>query len=112
MEVPLQVTYRGMPPSEALSERVREHASKLSTFHRRILGCKVAIEAPSPHHRHGGHFRVRVDVVVPGAELVVANDDASPKGEDAYAAVDGVFKNASRVLREHQKKQDDKHEGG
>ncbi len=111
MEVPLQVTYRGMPPSEALSDRVREHAAKLTTFHRRILGCKVAIEAPSPHHRHGGHFRVRVDVVVPGAELVVSNHDTSPIGEDAHAAVDGVFKNASRVLRDHQKKQDTKHEG-
>ncbi len=105
MEVPLQVTYRGMPPSEALSERVREHASKLTLFHRGILGCKVAIEAPSPHHRHGGLYRVRLDMRVPGAELVVA-DAASEKNVDAYAAVDCAFKHASRVLRDHQKRQD------
>ena len=103
MEVPLQVTFRGMSPSEALSGRVREHASKLTTFHRHVMGCRVAIEAPSPHHKHGAHFRVRVDVRVPGAELVVG-DDADPRYVDAYAAVDGVFKDAARVLREHQKR--------
>lgn len=103
MEVPLQVTFRGMSPSDALRERVKEHASKLATFHQRIMGCRVAIEAPSHHHRHGGHYRVRVDVTVPGAELVVGHD-SEPASADAYAAVDVAFKDLARVLRDHQKK--------
>ena len=102
MDVPLQVTFRGMSPSEALRDRVRQHTDKLTTFHRHIMGCKVAITAPGHHHKHGQNFRVRVDVVVPGAELVIGSG-ADPAYHDAYAAVDGVFKNAARVLREHQK---------
>jgi ribosomal subunit interface protein len=107
-DVPLQVTFRGFPPSDAIKERVREHADKLSTFHTHITGCRVAIESPGHHHKHGQHYRVRVDVSVPGAEIVVGGD-ADPSYADAYAAVDGAFRDAARVLREHQKKLQSSH---
>jgi ribosomal subunit interface protein len=103
MEVPLQVTFRGMSPSDALRDRVRARADKLSTYHRHVLACRVAIEAPGHHHQHGRSFKVRVDMSVPGAELVVGHDE-DPRHQDAYAAVDGAFQDAERVLAEHQKK--------
>jgi len=108
MEVPLQVTFRGMAPSDALRDRVRERAEKLSTFHNHIMGCRVAIEAPGNHHQHGQKFRVRVDLKVPGAELIVGGDE-DPRYQDAYAAVDGVFQDAERVLSEHQKRRRENH---
>ncbi len=106
MEVPLKVTFRGLPPSDALRDRVNEHAQKLSTFHRHLIGCNVTIESPGHHHKHGQHFRVRIDMSVPQAELVVGND-GDARYEDAYAAVDGAFKDAERVLRDHAKKRID-----
>lgn len=108
MEVPLQVTFRGMAPSDALRERVRARADKLSTFHRHLLSCRVAIESPGNHHSHGQTYRVRVDMAVPGAELVIGRDD-DPRYHDAYAAVDGAFEDAERVLAEHQKRRRDNH---
>ncbi len=46
MNLPLQVTFRKVPPSARLTVHVREKASKLDTFFGRITGCRIAIEAP------------------------------------------------------------------
>lgn len=53
MEVPLQVTFRNMPPSAAVEEAIREHAAKLEDFHRHVTGCRVVVEAPHRRHRQG-----------------------------------------------------------
>jgi ribosomal subunit interface protein len=100
MKLPLQVTFRNIPPSEPLVDYVRTKANKLDTFFGRITSCRVAVEAPHRHHHHGNHYRVRVDVTVPGAELVVGHNQ-SRCAEDAYAAVDGAFKDVERLLRAH-----------
>ena len=37
MEIPLQITFRNMPPSGAIENAIREKASKLDSFYGRIL---------------------------------------------------------------------------
>jgi ribosome-associated translation inhibitor RaiA len=81
---------------------VRRRAAKLLTFAPRITGCHVAIESPHHHHRHGRHYRVRVDLVIPGAELVVGNaPDARDSDENAYSAIDRAFDRMARRLEEY-----------
>ena len=47
-------------------------------------------------------YRVRIDVSVPGNEIVVdRNPDAGRGHEDAYAAIDDAFSLAVRRLGEH-----------
>ena len=105
MTLPLQITFRNLPVSEALSEHVRAKAMKLDTFYARIMGCRVAVEAPYQHHHHqGSHFRVRIDLTVPGAELVVGNLHTRCHG-DARSAVDDAFHDAERVLKDHVRQQ-------
>ena len=100
MNLPLQVTFRNLPPSVRLTDHVRDRAAKLDTFFGRIMGCRVAIEAPHTHQHHGFHYRVRVDLTVPGAELVAGHGD-HPGYQDPYAAVNGAFKQAERLLKSH-----------
>jgi ribosomal subunit interface protein len=100
MKLPLQVTFRNIPPSEALVDYVRTKADKLETFFDRITSCRVAVETPHRHGQHGRHYRIRVDLTVPGAEVVVGHDQ-NRCAEDAYAAVDDAFKNAERLLKAH-----------
>ena len=38
MQIPLQVTFRDMPPSDAVESRIREKADKLGRFYDRIIG--------------------------------------------------------------------------
>jgi ribosome-associated translation inhibitor RaiA len=46
MEIPLQITFRNMPPSQAIEDNIREKASKLESFYDRIMSCRVIVEAP------------------------------------------------------------------
>ena len=105
MNLPLQITFRDMVHSEAVAAHVRRRATKLDTFCGRITACHVVVEAPHRHHQHGNPFRVRIDIAVPGAELI---SDRCPAGnvnhQDMHAAVDDAFDDAERILAEYAKK--------
>jgi cold shock CspA family protein/ribosome-associated translation inhibitor RaiA len=94
-----------MGHSEAVEGHVRRRYEKLATFFDRIVGCRTAVEAPHQHHRHGKRYRVRIELTVPGKELVVSHN-ASPDlhREDAHAAVDDAFDNAERLLHDYARK--------
>jgi ribosomal subunit interface protein len=96
MKLPLQITIRDFPQSEALEARIREKAAKLEEFHPRITSCRVTVEEMRKHHQQGRHFQVNLDVRVPGKEIVVnhAHD------EDVYVALRDAFDAANRQLEE------------
>lgn len=96
----LQITFRDLPHSDALSALAERHCEKLHTFTERLLRCHVVLEAPHRHHRHGKRYHVRVDVSVPGKEIVAtraAEDDA----EDLYVLLDAAFSDLTRQLQDH-----------
>ena len=68
MQVPLRISYHHCAPSDALNALIREKALELERFYPRITSCRVVVERPGYHHRHGkgAHFRVRIEVSVPG----------------------------------------------
>ena len=71
MKTPLQVKFRNMPRSKAIEDNIREKASKLESFYDRIVSCRVIVGAPHRHHRKGKAYEVRIDLAVPGGELVI-----------------------------------------
>ena len=101
MKIPLQITFRGFSSSDALSHVIREEADKLEEFYDRITSCRVVIEQPHRHHRKGKHFHVRIDLTVPGTELVAGRDPADNEGfEDPFVAVTESFRAARRMLQD------------
>ncbi len=126
MKIPLQITFRHMPPSPAIEENIREKAAKLDELHDGIMGCRVAVEAPHRHHHKGKAYVVRIDLTVPGGELVInrepkrlvakkANGAEEPDKdfaelhepskhaahEDLYVAIRDAFNAAGRKLQDH-----------
>jgi len=100
MELPLQVTFRDVPASEAISMAVREKAAKLDRFYRRIMGCRVTIESPHRHQHKGKIYRVRIDLTVPGHKIVVGRDRADHGAhQDVYVAIRNAFNAARRQLQ-------------
>ncbi len=102
MLIPVQVTFRRMNASDALEAAVREEAAKLERFHPGIIGCRVAVEAA--HHRHvkGSIYLVRIDVTVPGSELVARSETSAPTPhENAYVAMRDAFHEMRRSLEDH-----------
>ena len=96
MQVPLQITVRDFPQSEALEARIREKAAKLEEFHPRITSCRVTVEEMRKHHQQGRHFQVSLDMRVPGREIVANR----AHHEDVYVALRDAFDSAKRQLEE------------
>jgi ribosomal subunit interface protein len=114
MTVQVQITYRDLGRTDAIDAYVRKRANKLATFAPRITACRVAVDAPHRHKQHGRHYRVRIDLAIPGAELVVARcPDIGREHEDPYAAIDDAFAHAGRLLHEHARRRrtDDRSSG-
>jgi ribosomal subunit interface protein len=101
MQLPLQVILRDIAQSDAVERYIRERAAKLDGFYDRITACRVVVEAPVRHHRKGGPFKVRIDLSVPGAELVV-NRQAR---DDLYVAIRDAFDAVRRRLEDHARRQ-------
>jgi ribosomal subunit interface protein len=105
MSIPLQISFRNMDPSPAVEARIRKKAAKLERFHDRIIGCTVVVEAPHRHQHKGKLYSVRVDISVPGKEVVV--DRAKPGDhahEDVYIAIRDAFSAATRKLEDQARK--------
>lgn len=99
MQTPVQITFRGMEKSSALEEDIHAWIQKLEQVERRITACHVVVEAPHRHHAQGRLFHVRIDLHVPGKEIVVGRDPGKdPAHEDVYVAVRDAFRAARRRL--------------
>ena len=97
MQIPLQITIRNIDHSEALETHIRDKAKKLDEFFDHIMSCRVVVEIPHKHHHQGKQYNVRIDIGVPGSEIVVNRDHA----EDVYVALRDAFDAAKRQLEEY-----------
>lgn len=107
MQIPLQITFRDLARSPAIEASVREHAEKLDRYYDRIMGCRVMVEESHKHHRRGNHFHVRVDVTLPGGELVASREpDEHHAYTDVYVAIRDAFDTMRRQLEDYARKHD------
>ena len=100
MQIPLQITIRDIEHSAALETHIRDKAAKLDEFFKHIMSCRVVVEQPHKHHQQGKQFNVRIDIGVPGSEIVVNRDHA----EDVYVALRDAFDAAKRQVEEYARK--------
>ncbi len=101
MQRPLQITTRDIPESEAIETHIREKAGKLEQFYPHIVGCHVVVEMPHKHRHQGKLYNIRIEVKVPGGEVVVNRDLA----EDIYVALRDAFDAVKRALEDYGRKQ-------
>lgn len=97
MQLPIQIVFRDLARSEAIEAAIREKAEKLDQFFDRIMSCRVTVGMIQKHQRRGKLFNVRVDLTVPGAEIVVNRD----RSEDVYVAIRDAFDHARRKLEDY-----------
>jgi ribosome-associated translation inhibitor RaiA len=116
----LIVTYRNAHRTDALDAVIHEEAAKLPRFFERIVDVRVTVDRPHRHHRTGSPFHVRIDIGVPGDDLVINKeptlraallaDEAPHAGKsteidadhrDAERAVRDAFRKAERRLRDY-----------
>jgi ribosome-associated translation inhibitor RaiA len=105
MKAPLQITFRDVPRSTEIEDRIRAKAAKLDRFYDRITGCRVVVDAPHRHRQSGNLFHVRIDLSVPGDEIVVNREPHKhQQHEELTVAIRDAFKAAERQLRDYSRK--------
>jgi cold shock CspA family protein/ribosome-associated translation inhibitor RaiA len=124
MILPIQITFRKMAPSARAEGWIRQEGAKLDEFYNRIMACRVVVELPSRHRKFGSLYHIRIDLTVPGGELVVKREPSlhrsiQQKGERKIAkhlevnaphrelrqAIDDAFKEMGRRLQDYARRQ-------
>jgi cold shock CspA family protein len=100
--LPLQITFRDIPQSDAIEAKIRDRAGGLEVFSDRIMHCHVVVEAPHRHKSHGFQYNVRIDLTVPGGVIAI-NRFPSPHASysDIHVAIRDAFDAARRKLEDH-----------
>jgi hypothetical protein len=95
MQVPFEITFRGMEPSTFVEVAVATWLERVSHVYDRIQRCHVWIDQPH-RHRRGLPFEVKLMVAVPGTEGVVVRAEST----DVYLALADAFLGARRRLQD------------
>ena len=97
MFTPLQISLRGIAPSDALQRAIRDKAQKLEHFYDRITGCRVALTLDARHQHQGRQFSVHVGVKVPGGTIEVTREH----DRNILVALRDAFDAARRQLEDY-----------
>lgn len=100
METPLELSFRNMEPSDFVAKAVEERVDRLEQFFGRITSCHVYVDAPHRRQRKGKRYAVRIEVRVPGTELVVNDKPGDINAhEDLHVAIRDAFDAMERRIK-------------
>lgn len=100
MQIPLVISFDGIPESDAVNSVVRTYAEKLAEHGSRITSCRVILG----RERAGGRnlFTSRFLVDIPGETVAAGHSHSHDAAhEDIYIAIRDGFRAAKRQLDEH-----------
>ncbi len=102
MQLPVEISYRGVEKSDEIDTLIRSKAARLDRFCDHITRCNVAVEKPNHSQQSGNPFRVRVDVTVPPGHELVADEKQSEHEmhEPLSKIINDAFKNMERQVKE------------
>jgi cold shock CspA family protein/ribosome-associated translation inhibitor RaiA len=108
MDIPLEVSFHNIAPSDALKTAIRQHVDRLERHCGHIIGCRVVVEIPHKHHRIGSKTPdVHVVVHVPGREIVVSRElvhaGNGKTAVNAYSLLNDAFKVVEQRLKDHRR---------
>jgi cold shock CspA family protein/ribosome-associated translation inhibitor RaiA len=96
MQVPLELTFRKVEPTQVLERYIRGQVSKLHRFSRDIVGCRVVVERREEHQRAGNPFHVRVEVSLPPGKYLVAAKE--PMDHEMHAPLRTVIRSTFAAM--------------
>lgn len=101
MQIPLQITFRGMSPSPAIESLIRERSARMERFNERIIRCHAVVGVPHRHSRKGRDYTVHLDITTPTGSIVVSRDQVGDGSRRAFdMAVRDAFDTATRRMEE------------
>lgn len=97
----VEVVFRDLVPLPSLEGDIRRRADKLRRWAPDLTSCRVVVEAQANRHRTGHVYTVKIDVRLPGEEMVAGEHHAN---EEIALAVQGAFDAIGRRLEDHERR--------
>src|SRR4051812_19381047 len=114
-----------MDPVPEIESWIRAEAEKFDRFYERITGCRVSVEFIHRRYRSENPYQVKVELSVPGEEIVATHQPAirgvmkqfreskrvkrlagpEARYKDLHAALVDTFKAAKRRLEDYSRRQ-------
>lgn len=101
MKLPVQIEFRDLEPLPSLEGEIRQRVANLEKFVPELTSCRVTIAAEGHRHRQGVRYEVRLDVRLPGGELVTGEHQGD---EQLEVALRGSFDAMTRKLGDFQRR--------
>ncbi|MHB1559586.1 MAG: HPF/RaiA family ribosome-associated protein [Isosphaeraceae bacterium] len=101
MRLPIQISFHNLNSSDEIEAMIRAEAERLEDYYDRIMSCRVVVDVPHRHHKEGNYYQVRVDLKIPGAEIVVRREPAEhAEYRDVDIAIRDAFDEVRRQLED------------
>lgn len=97
MDQDLRISFHNLPHSDAVEHDIRERVAKLEQYYDHLVGCRVVVESPARNAAGAASFAVKIELAVPGSDIVVKPDPRPEVG----SAVASAFEIAKRRLKDH-----------
>lgn len=107
MQLPLEITFRGLSKDDHTESLIREQIAKLEQVCDYISSCQIVVEKTQQHQRSGNPYQILIDIrVPPGHELVVKQgDEEQDMHKELPTIIREAFSAARRQLKELVEKQ-------
>lgn len=96
MEVPPEMAFRGVEPTDRLKTRILDGIETLEGVYPNLISCRTMVADDTPDQRSGTSYRVRVEVGIPSKTLVVEREYPEP---DERPTLDQAITEAFSVAR-------------
>ncbi len=98
MQVPVQISFRDMPVSDAVEAHCWAEAEGLECDDDRITACRIVVVESRQPATGRVVFRIRIDLSVAGEAVVVDRNPPDQGADDVRVAIHEAFVRAQHLL--------------
>jgi hypothetical protein len=102
MKLPVYVEFRGMEHSDAIATVAQAYAHKLESAVPNTIACHIGIDLERPPKQQEHLYGVRIDLTIPGHELMVSRvqrEDVEVAMRDAFSTMHSQLEALARESR-------------
>ena len=105
MEHEPEISYRNFEPSPSIEDAINSRIKKLEKYSKRIIRCRVMVEAAARNKQKGNLYHLRISLDLPGEDIDVTRDPKmNQKHENIFITIADAFDAAERQLRDLEEK--------
>lgn len=109
MDIPLEIAFHNVEPSDEIEALIREHVDRLERLYPHIVGCRVSVEMLHKQHRSGNVPEVHIALRIPGHDFAISREPHKAKQRRAapniHTSLTDAFRAAEKRLKDFKQQQ-------